>query len=115
DDLSSDSPSRGVDSDASHRLPPTAPGVGTVGVGTVTAAVTVATGVVTVAVGVVTPAFGTAAFGFGIVTGRVTGSFGFFGATPCHFAFHPASASRSRPSNPMGTTPGGARGMEGEV
>jgi hypothetical protein len=124
DDRNSVSPSPGVDADASDRGAPVAPTVGKLVDGTVTdgaglvpavlslGVVTVATGVGTVALGVVTFTFGAGAFGsgaFGIATvaiGVVT--VGFFGATPCHFAFHPASACRSWPSNPLGTARVGA-------
>ncbi len=112
DDVSSDSPSPGVDAaagdcdferDASDRgaLFAVADGnVGTVGVGVGgVGVVTVAIGVVTVAVGVETPGFGTVTVPIGVVTAGV----GFFGARLCHFAFQAASACRSWPSNPLGT------------
>jgi hypothetical protein len=131
DDVSSVSPSLdGADADASVRGAPAAPTDGKVGDGTVTGGVglappavslgvvTVATGIVTVAVGVVTVVLGAVAFGavgfgtFGSVTvaiGVVTAGAGFFGARrPCHFVFQPASAVRSRPSNPLGAASVGA-------
>src|SRR5260221_10385263 len=128
-ELSSVSPSPGVDAYASDRdvdaddCGRDAPTVGKLVDGTVTGGAglvppaagvgTGATGVVTVALGVVTFTFG--AFGsgaFGSVTvaiGVVTAGVPFFlGVRPCHCAFHPASACRSRPSNPLGTARVGA-------
>jgi hypothetical protein len=123
DDSSSDSPSPDDDDVASDLdgVPapradgggvalPLADGDGTVGNGVDTGGVgtggamfnppTVAVGVVTVAIGVVTVGVGVLTVTVGVVTPPV----GFFRlGRLCHFAFHPASACRSRPSNPLGT------------
>ncbi len=126
DDVSSDSPSAGVvDADASDRGVTGVVGVkvgGNVGDGDGAGAVTggaefppptvtwgvviVTTGAVTVAVGVVIVGFGTVTVATGVVT---TGAGLCFGARrSCHFAFHPASAARSRPLNPFGAARVGA-------